>query len=199
MAAMAVAAQQGGAAAIRANTPADVAAIRQAVDLPIIGLWKVDVPGYDVYITPRVEHAVALAEAGADVIALDATARPHPEGETAEFIAAVQRATGLPVLADIATYDEGIAAANAGAEFVSTTMSGYTPQSPKLPGPDFDLVRRLAADLNMPVVAEGRISTPEEAAEALRLGAWSVIVGGAITRPKQITERFARAVHEAHS
>ena len=194
MARMAQAAEQGGAVAIRANTPADIAAIRRVTDLPIIGLWKVDVPGYDVYITPRVEHAQAIADAGADIIALDATARPHPEGTIPEFIGAVREATGLPVLADIATEAEGIAAAEAGAEFVSTTMSGYTPESPKQEGPDLELVQRLARRLHVPVFAEGRINTPENAAQAMALGAWAVIVGGAITRPKQIAERFNRAI-----
>jgi len=194
MAKLAIAAEQGGATAIRANTPADIAAIRKVTELPIIGLWKVDVAGYDVYITPRVEHARALADAGADIIAFDATDRPHPEGSTAEFIAAVRRETGLPVFADIATFNEGIAAEAAGADFISTTMSGYTPESPKQPGPDFDLVRRLSKQLHVPLIAEGRIATPEQAREALDSGAWSVVVGGAITRPKQITERFAAAI-----
>lgn len=199
MARLAVAAEQGGASAIRANTPEDVAAIREVTALPIIGLWKVDVPDYDVYITPRVAHARALADAGADIIALDATERPHPEGTTAEFIAAVRRETGLPVLADISTYEEGVAAANAGAELISTTMSGYTPYSPQQRGPDLELVARLSAALTAPVIAEGRISTPAEARAALDAGAWAVVVGGAITRPKQITERFVEAVKGPNS
>ncbi|MDR3708562.1 MAG: N-acetylmannosamine-6-phosphate 2-epimerase [Capsulimonadaceae bacterium] len=193
MARMAVAAQQGGARAIRANTPEDVAAIRDATTLPVIGLWKVVEPGYDVYITPRVAHAEALAKAGADVIALDATARPHPGGDVAEYIAAVRHATGLPVLADISTFDEGVAADLAGAEFVSTTMSGYTPYSPQLDGPDLELVRELAGRVRV-LIAEGRIATPEQARAALVAGARAVIVGGAITRPQQIAARFAKAL-----
>lgn len=194
MARLAIAAEQGGAAGIRANTPEDISAIRTVTKLPIIGLWKVDVPGYDVYITPHVEHALAVAEAGADIIAVDATDRPHPEGTTDQYIRNVHATTGLPVLADVSTFDEGVAAACAGAAFVSTTMSGYTPYSPQAVEPDLDLVRRLSAALTIPVIAEGRISTPEEAAAALEAGAWAVIVGGAITRPKQITERFAAAI-----
>jgi len=193
MARMALAAQVGGARAIRANTPEDVAAIREATSLPIIGLWKVVVPGCDVYITPRVQHARALAEAGADIIALDATDRPHPEGNVAEYIAAVRAATGLPVLADISTYDEGIAANNAGAEFVSTTMSGYTPYSPQIEDPDLDLVRALRGKVSF-LIAEGRISTPAQARAAIDAGAGAVIVGGAITRPQQIAARFAKAL-----
>ncbi len=196
MARMAIAARAGGAAAIRANSPADIAAIRRVVDCPIVGLYKVDVPGFDVYITPRLQDAVAVAEAGADVIALDATGRDHPEGTTAELIAAVKAATGLPVMADISTDDEAIAARAAGADFVSTTMSGYTPYSLQQAAPDIDLVRRLAAELgpDYPLIAEGRISTPEQMRAALDAGATAVVVGGAITRPQQITERFVRAL-----
>jgi N-acylglucosamine-6-phosphate 2-epimerase len=194
MAKLAVAAERGGAVGIRANSPVDIAAIRAVTTLPIIGLYKVDVADYDVYITPTLRDAQAVADAGADMIALDATDRPHPEGTTAEFIAAVRAATGLPVLADISTFDEGVAAQAAGAEFVSTTMSGYTPYSPQLEGPDLELVTRLASALDVPLFSEGRIHTPEQARAALDAGAFAVIVGGAITRPQQITERFARAV-----
>jgi N-acylglucosamine-6-phosphate 2-epimerase len=190
MARLANAAILGGAKAIRANTPEDVAAIRKVTDLPIIGLWKVVEPGFDVYITPRVYYAEALAEAGADVIAIDATSRPHPEGETGNYIKAVRAATGLPLLADISIYDEGLAAHEASADFISTTMSGYTPYSPQLVDPDLELVSRLSKHFN--VIAEGRIATPEQARAALDAGAMAVIVGGAITRPLQITKRFAK-------
>lgn len=194
MARLAVAAQAGGAVGIRANSPADIAAIRAESDLPLIGLSKVDVPRFDVYITPTLADALAVSSAGADVIALDATARPHPEGLTADFIRLVRAETGKPILADISTDDEALEAQEAGADFVSTTMSGYTPYSPQSEEPDLDLVRRLAAVLTVPLIAEGRIATPEQARAALDAGAWAVIVGGAITRPQQITERFLRAI-----
>ena len=195
MARMALAAAQGGAAGIRANTPPDIAAIHATVHLPIVGLFKVDLAGYDVYITPRLEHAQAVAAAGADVIAIDATQRPRPDYTTlAEYIAAIHAATGLPVMADISTYDEGLAAAEAGADLVSTTMSGYTPYSPAQPGPDLDLVRRLALKLTVPLVAEGRYHAPEQVVEALAAGATTVVVGGAITRPQEITRRFTSAL-----
>ena len=196
MAMMAHAAEIGGAVGIRANGPRDVAAIRAVTSLPIIGLHKVDVDGFDVYITPRVEDAEALADAGADIIAIDGTLRPHPEGSTAEFITAVKAATGLPVIADISTFDEALAAQVAGADLVSTTLSGYTPNSPQQTGPDIALVRRAASMLPVPVLAEGRLSTPEEARAALDAGAFAVVVGGAITRPQQITARFVRAMAE---
>jgi len=194
MARMAIAAERGGAAGIRANSPADIMAIRAVSFLPLIGLSKVDVAGFDVYITPTLADAVAVGEAGADIIALDATDRPHPEGTLASFIRRVQEATGNLVLADISTEDEALAAQDAGADFVSTTMSGYTPYSLQSVEPDLDLVRRLASILTVPLIAEGRIATPEQARAALDAGAWAVVVGGAITRPQQITERFIKAI-----
>ena len=194
MARMAVAAGRGGAAGIRANSPADIAAIRAVSSLPLIGLSKVAVAGFDVYITPTLADAIAVAEAGADIVALDATARPHPEGELASFIRRVHEATGKLVLADISNADEAQAAQEAGADFVSTTMSGYTPDSPQSDAPDLDLVHRLSSLLTVPLIAEGRIATPEQAHAALDAGAWAVVVGGAITRPQQITERFIKAI-----
>lgn len=195
MARMAVAAQQGGARAIRANTPVDIAAIRAAVDLPIIGLYKEEIPGYPVYITPTLEHAKAVAAAGADIIAIDATARPRPQpGTLADFIAAIHAETGCLVLADIATVDEGLAAEAAGADMISTTMSGYTADSPQQAGPDLALVQRLAVQLTVPLLAEGRFKLPEEVKQALALGATAVVVGGAITRPQQITRWFVDAL-----
>ncbi len=194
MARMAIAAEAGSAAGVRANSPADIQAIRAVTALPLIGLSKVDVAGYDVYITPTLADAVAVSEAGADIVALDATARPHPEGTLASFIGRVKEATGKLVLADISTPDEALTAQDAGADLVSTTMSGYTPHSPQSSEPDLDLVRRLAFRLNVPLIAEGRIATPEQARAALDAGAWAVVVGGAITRPQQITERFMKAI-----
>jgi N-acylglucosamine-6-phosphate 2-epimerase len=195
MARMAVAAQAGGAVAIRANTPVDIAAIRAAVDLPIIGLNKVDLPGFDVYITPTVGDAQQVAAAGADLIAVDATQRPRPDfADLAAFFAAVHAATGRPILADVSTVEEGLAAEAAGADLVSTTMSGYTPYSPQLPGPDLAIVRALAQQLKIPLLAEGRYHTPELALGALAAGATAVVVGSAITMPQDITRRFVRAL-----
>jgi N-acylglucosamine-6-phosphate 2-epimerase len=198
MARMALAAAEGGAVGIRANGPADVHAIRTAVALPVIGLFKEDIPGYPVYITPTLDHAQAVAEAGAHLIAIDATARPRPEpGTLADFIAAIHRTTGCPVLADVATVDEGMAAEAAGADLVSTTMSGYTDDSPSTPGPDLALVHALAARLRAPLLAEGRYRLPQQVAAALQAGATAVVVGGAITRPQEITRWFVQGLRDA--
>jgi len=194
MAKMAIAVQRGGAKAIRANTPVDVEAIRQAVILPIIGLYKVVLPDFPVIITPTLKHALALAEAGADVIALDATDRPHPEGNIRDLIAGIHEQTDCLVMADISTLAEGIAAEKAGADMVSTTLSGYTPYSPQQDMPDIALVKQLAQKVTVPVFGEGRYHTPQQVQQALNAGATAVVVGGAITRPREITARFVKEI-----
>jgi N-acylglucosamine-6-phosphate 2-epimerase len=195
MAAMARAALEGGAVGIRASGASDIQSIRRAVSLPIIGILKVDLDGYDVRITPRLEDAITAAQAGAHIIALDATQRPHPDNRTAsELIQAVKQATGLPVMADISTLEEGVAAAQAGADLVGTTLSGYTPYSPSHTEPDFNLVEQLSQAVTIPVIAEGRIATPQQARRLLDLGAYAVVVGAAITRPQWITRQFASAL-----
>ncbi|WP_406085219.1 N-acetylmannosamine-6-phosphate 2-epimerase [Micromonospora zamorensis] len=194
---VALAAAKGGAAGIRAQGVADIAAIREAVDLPLIGLWKDG--DDDVFITPTLEHALAVARAGAHVVALDGTARPRPDGRTlGDTIAAVHELTGALVMADCSTLGEGIAAAAAGADLVGTTLSGYTAYTSKQPGPDLDLVAQLATAIDVPVIAEGRIHTPAQAAQALRAGAWAVVVGTAITHPSTITGWFASAMANAN-
>ena len=195
MAALAQAAALGGAAGIRADSPADIRAIRQVVSLPIIGIYKHDLQGFDVRITPMLEDALLVAEAGADAIAVDATNRPRAQGLSAgEYIRQVQKASGLPIFADIATFEEGIAAAEAGADAVLTTLAGYTHGQTEPDEPDFNLISKLAAKLNVPVIAEGHINTPEQAARALAEGAWAVTVGSAITRPRFITQKFIAGI-----
>ncbi len=185
---MARAVALGGAAGIRAQGLDDLRAIRSALDLPLIGLWK-DGDG-PVTITPTVAHAVAVAQTGADVVAFDATSR---RSVVLELVTAVHE-QGALAMADISTYDEGLAAAEAGADLVGTTLSGFTGDGVVPDGPDLDLVERLAAALDVPIVAEGRIRTPAEAAEALRRGAHAVVVGTAITHPATITGTFAEAL-----
>lgn len=192
MARMARAAHEGGAVGIRANGPDDVRAIREVVTLPLIGLFKDGTEG--VYITPTLAHARAIIEAGADIIALDATPRPRPNGERLEQIIAAIHALGRLVMADISTVDEGCAAEAAGADLISTTLSGYTPYSPQRSDPDLDLVQRLVGRVQLPVIAEGRIATPAHLVAAFQAGAYAVVVGGAITRPQMITRTFVDAI-----
>jgi N-acylglucosamine-6-phosphate 2-epimerase len=193
MAAMARAAVLGGAVGIRANGPADIQAVRRAVDVPVVGLWKDGAEG--VYITPTVRHARAVVDAGAQIVAIDATSRSRPDRSTVpEVIEGLRRTHRCLVMADVSTLNEGVVAVSSGADLVATTLSGYTPYSPQRPGPDLELVAALAARVDVPIVAEGRIGTPQQARAALDAGAWTVVVGGAITRPQLITARFVAAL-----
>lgn len=196
MAAMALAAQQGGAAGLRMNGPDEIRAARRLSSLPIIGLFKRRYQGSSIEITPTMAEAEAVAAAGAAIIALDATGRPRPDGGSlAELIERIHRDLELPVLADCARVTDALAAEAAGADAVATTLSGYLdPALPPPEEPDLDLVRALAARLRVPVIAEGRIRTPAQAAEALRGGAYAVVVGTAITNPREITRWFVRAL-----
>lgn len=195
MAAMARAAEMGGAIGIRANSPQDIAAIKQAVSIPIIGLNKVGSPNSEVEITPTLEAAEAIARAGADAIALDATARRRPAQKSADMlIREVKSTLQLPVVADIATFEEAMAAADAGADAIATTLAGYTPYSSMTARPDLELLERLVTRIKIPVLAEGRYTSPEEAVQALELGAYAVVVGTAITRPQLITARFVERI-----
>lgn len=196
MAAMAVAAAEGGAVAIRANTPQDVKAIKQACGLPIIGLYKKHYPDSDVYITPTLREVKEIAEAGAEFVALDATSLPRPDGRSlAELIASIrEECPQVRIVADVSTFEEGVAAMKLGVDLVSTTLSGYTPHSPQQDEPDIELVGRLAALREVPVLAEGKIWTIEECTACLQAGAHAVVVGTAITRPQEITRRFVGAI-----
>ena len=194
MAAMARAAEIGGAVGIRANGPDDIKAIKESVGIPVIGIYKVRHPDYEPYITPTLEAAKEIADAGADIIAVDATLRPHPKGLSAGDLIAEVKTLGLPIMADISTAEEGIAAEKAGADIVATTMSGYTPYSRQGDEPDFELIEELVRAVQAPVIAEGKIWTPEQARRAIELGAYAVVVGTAITRPHMATERFVKAL-----
>jgi N-acylglucosamine-6-phosphate 2-epimerase len=192
---MAVAACSGGALGIRANGPEEVTAIRARVDVPIIGFYSANIPGFNVSITPTLSHAETIAAAGADLIELDATQMPHPEGMLVEdLIRQIKRRTGKAVVADVSTAMEGILAANCGADAVMTTLGGYTNYSQMTDGPDFNLVATLSKRLHIPLLAKGRFNTPERARQALDLGAYAVVVGSAISRPQAITERFLKAM-----
>ncbi|WP_394298002.1 N-acetylmannosamine-6-phosphate 2-epimerase [Gordoniibacillus kamchatkensis] len=192
---MAVAAQMSGAIGIRTNGAHDIRSIKEAVDVPVIGLIKRDIPGSDIFITPTLDEVKAIVEAGADIVALDVTDREGRLDQVRELIAYAHQA-GAAVMADVSTFEEGAAAERLDADYIGTTLSGYTPYSPQLEGPDFELVRRLSETVSVPVVAEGRIWTPEEAVKALEAGATYVVVGSAITRPQLITRRYVEALRK---
>ncbi|MET3288330.1 UNVERIFIED_CONTAM: N-acylglucosamine-6-phosphate 2-epimerase [Brevibacillus sp. OAP136] len=187
---MALAAKAGGAAGIRANGYADIKAIKASVDLPVIGIHKIKLPGYDAFITPTKQAAQTVYDAGADIIAIDATTQSRPE-KLEELIAFIKTTLGTYVMADVSTAQEGLRAQELGCDLVGTTLSGYTQETADhMQEPDFTLLQDLVSTLHVPVVAEGRIHTPQQAKQALLLGAFCVVVGGAITRPQEITRRF---------
>lgn len=194
MVAMAWAAEAGGAVAVRAEGEPDLRAIRREIRIPVIGLIKRRLPSSDVYITPTIDDALLVAACGADIIAVDATGRARPDGTRAqEFIERVKAATGLPVMADISTAVEADVACAAGADYVSTTLSGYTAYATLTHRPDIRLVSVLQARLSVPLLAEGRYATQDDVLAAMRAGAYGVVVGTAITNPLEITRRFVAA------
>lgn len=198
MSRMAVAAEEGGAEGIRANSVADIAAIKQLVSLPVIGIIKRDYPDSEVFITATMKEVDELMSVGPELIALDATARPRPGGQRLDALVTEIRAKYPSVLlmADISTAEEALTAQSLGFDCVGTTLYGYTAETEghALPENDCGFLRDVLAAVNIPVVAEGNVETPTLAARCLELGAHTVVVGGAITRPQQITARFAAAI-----
>lgn len=193
MARMAVAAMEGGAKGIRANSVEDIVEIKKYVDLPIMGIIKRDYDDSECYITPSMREIDELVErANPHIIAIDATNRIHPGQKTStEFIQEIKtKYPSLVLMADISTLKEAIEAEKAGADLVSTTLSGYTPYSPASPFPDFELMEQACATLSIPVIGEGRIWSPEDAKKAFDTGIYALVVGSAITRPREITRRF---------
>jgi N-acylglucosamine-6-phosphate 2-epimerase len=192
MAAIARAAEEGGAAGIRAAGAQDVAAIKAAVHIPVIGLHKRHAPE-GVLITPTLEDARRVADAGADVVAVDATLRPRTDGgSTADFLAELGEALAVPVLADVDELEAGRQAEAAGAAAVATTLAGYTGAAVPV-APDLELVAALDRAVDVPVVAEGRYATPAQVRDAFAAGADAVVVGTAITDPMALTRRLAVA------
>lgn len=200
--ALALSAINGGAGALRLEGVENIRLVRANTKLPIIGLTKDDtiLPSErlkKVYITGTFAEAQSLAEAGADIIALDATGRPRPDGLTLkEQIQKIHDQLKLPVWADVATFSEGVAAREAGADVISSTMYGYTEETvlPPEDGPSFELLKDLCQHMDCPVILEGRVWYPEDVTHAFELGVHAVVVGSAITRPQLITQRFVKAI-----
>lgn len=193
---MAKAAQMAGCKCIRTSSVRDVVEIKKATGLPVIGLIKRTYEGYDSYITPTMKEIDELVAVDSDIIALDCTLRTRGDGTTInEFLSQIrEKYPDIVLMADISTYEEGINAWKCGVNIVGTTMSGYTPYSPKVDGPDFELVSRLVKDIDIPVIAEGKVHYPDQAKKMLELGVHAVVVGGAITRPLEIAQRFYNGI-----
>ncbi len=192
--AMALTAEQEGAAGVRLNYPANIQAARQRISIPIIGIEKVVTDGFDVYITPTFSIAEQLAQSGADIIALDATRRPRPNGEIIEaLIPRIRKNLRRPVMADIATFEEGLFAADCGADIVATSLCGYTAESQGTSLPALNLLENLARKLSVPIICEGGVASPEDLRRAFDAGAFAVVVGTAITGINQLVQQFVCA------
>ncbi|ASN06151.1 N-acetylmannosamine-6-phosphate 2-epimerase [Virgibacillus necropolis] len=193
---MALAASQGGASGIRANTVKDIQAIKKEVNLPIIGIIKKDFADSDVFITPTINEVEALYQEAVDIIAFDATKQERPDGKSfEEFFSEVKaRYPDQLFMADVSTLEEGINAEKAGVDVVAPTLAGYTSYS-KGTVP-LEITKDLIENVSIPVIAEGNFDIPEKAKKALQLGAHAVVVGSAITRPKIITGKFVSAIEE---
>lgn len=193
---LAEAAVQGGAAAIRANGAEDIKAIKARIKVPIIGIDKKTASETIPYITPDFSMAQAVYAAGADIVALDATLRRRECGlSAAELIRRIKTELKVLVMADISTLEEGVMAAEAGADLVATTLSGYTAYTAKGTGPDLDLVEKLCRAIPLPVIAEGRYLTPQDVDAGFESGAHAVVVGKMITNAVFITRFFINNSH----
>lgn len=192
---VAEAAERGGAAGVRMQGEANIAAACERVAVPVIGLIKTG--NAEVFITPTLEHARAVCAAGAQIVALDGTRRPRPDGRSLkETVSALKQEHDAVVMADCGCLADGLAAQDAGVDLIGTTLAGYTLDRPRTDGPDLALVEQLSGRLDLPVLAEGRVQTPDQARMALEAGAFAVVVGTAITHPTSLTSRFREALGE---
>lgn len=195
---MALAAKMAGAVGIRANTVSDIKEIKENVDLPIIGIIKKDYDNSEVYITPTMDEVDALVAEGVDIIATDGTNSKRPKNEGLKDFYEEIRAKypDIKLMADCSTVDETIMADKLGFDYIGTTLIGYTPQSKgdKIDADDFKILREIIEKVNHPVIAEGNVDKPEKAKRVLELGAFTVVVGGAITRPQNIAKKFVDCI-----
>lgn len=192
---MASAAKEGGAVAIRAQGVEDIKEIKKVTSLPVVGIIKRNYEDSEIYITPTKKEIDELLTTGCEMIAIDATNRKRPNNETLKDLIDYIKSKNILIMADISNYEEGVNAQELGVDCISTTLSGYTSYTKSIDGPDFELMRTLVKDLHVPIIAEGRINTPQDLQEAYKTGVYSAVVGSAITRPQIITAKFANAIN----
>lgn len=194
---MAIAAEQGGASGIRANSVEDIREIKKMVDLPVIGIIKRNYENSDAFITATMKEIDELMTVGPEIIAMDATSSIRPNGESLDdlYKAIRKKYPEVSLMADCSTYDEMMKADTLGFDFIGTTLVGYTKQSKgdKIEADDFSLIKKAVKNCHHPIIAEGNINTPEKVKRVLEIGVYSVVVGSAITRPQLITETFVAA------
>lgn len=193
---MALAAQQGGASGIRAQSVEDIKEIMTVVDLPVIGIIKRNYDDSEIYITPTQKEVKELLETQCQMIAIDATNRKRPNDENMKDLLDLIHQGGRLAMADISTYEEAVNAEKMGFDVISTTLCGYTPYSPNYEGPNLELIGQLVQDLHIPVIAEGKINHPDDLKAVLKAGAYAAVVGGAITRPQLITKKFVSILND---
>ncbi|EHR33273.1 N-acetylmannosamine-6-phosphate 2-epimerase [Helcococcus kunzii] len=193
---MAIAAKEGGASGIRAQSVEDILEIQKQVDLPIIGIIKKNYPDSEVFITPTKNEVEALLTTNCEIIALDATNRKRPNDEKIEDLVELIHSHGKLAMADCSTLEECLEAEKIGFDILSTTLFGYTNYSKNYDGPDFESTKKIVEMTNTPVIAEGKINTPEDLKKAYECGVYSAVVGSAITRPQLITKKFVDVLGE---
>jgi N-acylglucosamine-6-phosphate 2-epimerase len=204
MAKMALAAEIGGAVGVRINTVKDIEAVKREVQIPIIGIIKHEYPNFFPYITPTLKEVEAVYNAGANIVAVDATKYAKPDGKTTEqFIYDIKEKFDIAVMADVSTVEEGITAANAGADYIGSTLAGYTEYTKgnfdepiEFQPPDLNLVEQLASKIDKPIIAEGKYWDYKLAIKAFERGAYAVVIGAGITRPQIITQKNVKYINE---
>lgn len=205
---MALSAEMGGAVGLRINSAEDIKAVKEQLKIPVIGIVKRRYENSLAYITPTIKEVMEVINAGADIVCIDGTSSLKPDGKTTkELIMDIKSKFNTSVMVDISTAEEGISAFEAGADIIATTLAGYDdyrkgkPYDPNdnFKAPDFQIIEELCAKVSVPVVAEGRYWNPEDVVEAIKLGAHSVVVGSAITRPHLITRRMTNAIDKYFS
>ncbi|NLW15364.1 MAG: N-acetylmannosamine-6-phosphate 2-epimerase [Erysipelothrix sp.] len=193
---MAIAAKQAGAKGIRAQGVADILEIQKVTGLPVIGIIKKDYDDSEVFITATKVEVQALIDTGCEMIALDATKRDRPNGEKLEDLVKMIQDAGVESMADISTLEEAKTAEKLGFSCISTTLAGYTSYSKNVDGPDFDLIQNILEEVKIPLIAEGKIHYPSDLRKVMDMGVYSAVVGGAITRPQEIAQRFLKEMKE---